>query len=727
MIEILCDAQSGVGYVGAIRRKGNVVWATGGSWGSPLVMTSDGGRKFRTRKPPEASGLRDVLPLGESHALVVGESGALFETKDKETWSKIETGTSVCLFAIERAHGSIWISGEAGFVLCSADGTAWRKPRLGEVPKSLGRIQRLTNTFGALWLLGYDGRLAFLRSADGDPKLAPLEAGKPLTGIAFSPRGVGVVVGDGGTVFRSTNKGQAWTAIESGVEEDIEDVAWHDGRFVAVGAEGMLLVSEDGEKFSKVDTNRDEHLWAVTSDGAGVLIGGDGGLVMRATTEALSAAKAIERAEEEDDEEDEEAEAPDAVRLAETPLGEEELARASSRWIDEGKKYYEALNAFVAQFYREDGEEPALSEEPEETRKDMAAFVQRAAVQLNREKRFADLRRMFPPSYEAFEYENIGKTIQPALYMDDGSILARVDGVVHRIENENIEPMKGVACFGRSRDRKHFAFAFEDRIEIRGGLQRPAHATLALPKKFGAPKTIDVFPDGERVLVATETHVSIISQRGVERIHPDGDAEASSYVHAALSPDGRTIACGDQDSAHRVFISEAGHFVLAAEVEPASSYPCFAMFHDDGAHVALSSCHFSRSATLSMELAVLAKKKKKALTLSASSERVTVIDDRRWMYSGVSREKGFLLGDRSGYAWYFAFDGQLLGYLHIGSTMESMDVSADGKTLLFGTCAGILAELDRTIEPPDPYKVRSLEGAETRRWVFWSGFPALVW
>src|SRR3954466_14055154 len=113
-IAVLNDAQSGVGYVGALKKKGNVVWAVGGAWGSPVVMTSDGGRTVRRRKPPEVNGLRDVLPIGEKHALVVGESGALFETKDAETWTPIATGTSACLFSIERAQGSIWISGADG-------------------------------------------------------------------------------------------------------------------------------------------------------------------------------------------------------------------------------------------------------------------------------------------------------------------------------------------------------------------------------------------------------------------------------------------------------------------------------------------------------------------------------------------------------------------------------------------------------------------------------------
>ncbi len=722
MVELLNDAQSGVGYIGALEKKGNVVWAVGGAWGSPIVMTADGGRKFRKRKSPEASGLRDVLPLGDKHALAVGENGGLFETKDAETWTQIPTGTAGCLFSIERAQGSIWISGDDAFVLTSADGTAWRKPRLGKHLQELGRIQKLAHALGVLWLLGYDGKLGVLKK-DEVELVKGVESETPLCAIAFSPRGVGLVVGDGGVVYRTKNKGKTWERAETGLELDLEEVAFHDGRFVIVGEEGALVVTDDGETFRKVDTGRDEHLWCVMSDGAGVLIGGDGGLVIRADDATLAASKPIASADAENEDEEEETEVPEAVALADEKISSEDLEKASKRWIDEGIQYYDALNAYVAQFYTD--EAPKLSEEPEETRKDMAAFVQRAAVQLNREKRFDDLRRMFPPSYEAFEYEDIGRTIQPALYVDDG-VLARIDGRVHHIAGETITVVPDVIAFGRSRDRKHLALAFADRLEIRGGLQRAAQAKLTLPKNVGRILTIDVFPDGARALVASETGVYVLSERGSETIH-GGEGEMS-YVHGALSPDGRIIACGDQDSAHNVFTTEAGRFVLAAQVEPASSYPCFAMFHDTQPNVCLSSCHFAGSASIAMDLGVLKNKKKKALQLSAGADRVVCIDDRRWMYCGISREKGYLLGDRSGYAWLFGFDGQLQAYYHVGSTMESMDVNADNTRILFGTCAGLLVEFDRTTKEKDRFHVHSFgEGREARRWVFWKGFPPLVW
>jgi hypothetical protein len=187
-----------------------------------------------------------------------------------------------------------------------------------------------------------------------------------------------------------------------------------------------------------------------------------------------------------------------------------------------------------------------------------------------------------------------------------------------------------------------------------------------------------------------------------------------SDVHAALSPDARTVACGDHDSPHRLLVNEAGTFVLAAEITPASSYPHHAMFHDTRPHVCLS----AGQSSLGFDLGILKTKKKKALQISGldGDGRVTLIDDRRCIYSGISRDDGYLLGDRDGYARHVTFEGQLIGSIHIGSTIEAMDVRADSARLLFGTCAGLLVEFDRFTQ-----------GREVRRWVFWRDLPPLYW
>ncbi len=606
MIEVVHEAKDGVGYVGALKRRGNTIWAVGGAWGSPLVMTSEGGATFRRRKPPDASGLRDVLLLGDKHALVVGEQGCLFETRDGESWRSIETGTKGCLFGLERAYGSMWLAGDGALVMSSADGVTWRKPPLGPHLQELRRIQRINHAGGALWFLGFTGKLGVLRK--DQIELAPTESTRPLTTVAFSPR-VGIVVGDGGTVFRTINKGRTFERVDVGTEEDLEDATWQSGRFVVVGAAGTVLVSEDGESFRAVETNRDDHLWSVLAEPGGVLVGGEGGLVLR--------------------------------------IGKDSLAKAAST---------------IA---------------PMMTAPGVAALAETDAITAER--------------------------VGPALYADDGSILVRAAMTAHRIREDRIEALPSVTAFGRSRDRKQMALAYADRIDVRQGLDGVTHTVIAIPTTIGTIKTLEVFPNGERLLVVSESGVWLVSSRGIENIHP-----AEHGVHAALSPDGRFIACGDRDSLHRIFVMEAGRFVLGAEVEPASPHPSHALFHDDGSHLCLSACDGASSSSLGLELDVLGAKKKKALRIAAGDYRVKTLSEGRCISSGVSTEDGYMLGDRDGDVWAVGFDGTVTANLHV-EAIDAMDKLGDRLLLACGE-DGTLVEQ---------------EGDTERRWVFRSGFPVL--
>ncbi len=735
-MEILHEANDDTGEVFHVSQG----WAVGGTFGHPLVM-SQRGKRFKIHSPPKTLGLRAALALDDS-ALLVGESGGLFVTRDDgDTWKKVATKTRGCLFSIVRCGGSIWLAGDDGFMLRSEDeGKTWSPPRFASKAKKLGRISRLVGHGQQLWMVSHEGKLGVVRKSSLE--LIDLDR-MALTSVAFSPRGLGIAVGDGGAIMRSNDSGKTWTRSEAEIEADLEDVAWVHERFVIVGDEGTVLTTSDGESFSSVQTNREEHLWSLYSDDGNVVIGGDAGLVFKMTASDLAKGELLVAEAEVDEPEV----IADVVRLAETSLSNVELEKASKRWIDEGARYYAALNAYVAQFYS--GKPATLKDEPEETRKDMATLVQRAACQLNREGRVGELRRMFPPSYEAFEYEDIGQSVGPAFYLLDGSILVRVGGTkVYRLRGDEVAEIQGVRAIGRSHDRSIIAYATNEHVELRSSeddaLGDETARALPYPASVKASDvlTMSVFPDGKQVLLASAKGIFLLSDKSSTLLHPDGkrareagDDLDMSYAHAALSPDGRTIACGDQDSAHRIFVIDQRRFVLAAEIEPASSYPCFALFHDQKSQVLLAACHFSESSALSLELRhlkVLPGKNPKVLRLSGydGDARLTVVDNRNWIYSGIPRESGWVLGDRNGYAWIYGFDGALGGYLHVGSTMEGMDADPKNEHLLFGTYSGALVEWNRLGDPKTNYRVLSpniAKGYEQRRWVFWKGFPPLRW
>jgi hypothetical protein len=55
----------------------------------------------------------------------------------------------------------------------------------------------------------------------------------------------GVIVGDSGKIFTTLN-GSIWTERVSGTAETLHDVIWDGTRFLAVGSNGLLLISADG-------------------------------------------------------------------------------------------------------------------------------------------------------------------------------------------------------------------------------------------------------------------------------------------------------------------------------------------------------------------------------------------------------------------------------------------------------------------------------------------------
>ena len=403
-IEVLNEPHDDVGYVSALRRKGNVVWAVGGHWGKPLVMTSAGGAIFRRRKPPPTSGLpRRAFLLTEDHAIAVGGARRsvrderrrdVAHPRDRHEGVPVRARARARIDVARRRRGvrahvrrrrrvaqagarsrahlraSVASSASSPHKARALDhglpGQARRRPQR----PSRARSRRVHDAAHRRRLLGAGGRRARWRPRHGlshDDEGTRVDARSP--GDQRGPRG-----------RRRGTTGDSSSPARNGT---------------LLGLGGRRVVRR------AIDTQREDHLWsAVAAPDGGFIIGGAEGLLLHVGKDDLERAQPGKK------------KAAVAVALvgADTSLTDEEIERASKRWTEEGTRFYEALNAFVAQFY--DPALPKIEIEPDETRKDMAPLVLRAAVALNAQKRFDDLRRMFPPSFEAFDYEALGQSIR---------------------------------------------------------------------------------------------------------------------------------------------------------------------------------------------------------------------------------------------------------------------------------------------------------------------------
>ena len=68
-----------------------------------------------------------------------------------------------------------------------------------------------------------------------------------LNSVSFTDRYIGTVVGNNGTILRTTNGGQSWIKQVSGTTNDLNDISFigaNNG--IAVGNSGVILKTTDG-------------------------------------------------------------------------------------------------------------------------------------------------------------------------------------------------------------------------------------------------------------------------------------------------------------------------------------------------------------------------------------------------------------------------------------------------------------------------------------------------
>ena len=239
-LTVLAAARGGQGFMAGIAITDDGILALGDQQGAAMIVVGSlDGRDFTARPTAAVRGLRDVLVVADQ-IWACGERGHLAVTHDRgETWKLHATDTDGCLLGLALASdGAVWVVGE--------DGYAARV--LGEraVQIDLGTQTRLSAAYAVrdeVVMLGFDGQLRRWRNR----KLTTVACGatKPLTSMTLTNQGTWIVAGHGGFIARSPD-GQWFSRVASGVDVNLE--ALHtidDGRLVAVGERGQIVVSAD--------------------------------------------------------------------------------------------------------------------------------------------------------------------------------------------------------------------------------------------------------------------------------------------------------------------------------------------------------------------------------------------------------------------------------------------------------------------------------------------------
>jgi hypothetical protein len=440
---------------------------------------------------------------------------------------------------------------------------------------------------------------------------------------------------------------------------------------------------------------------------------------------------------------------------------EDELSR---RWRQESERYVAAINGFVARGQKESWDKISEKDQPKDTRQPLAEAVLNAVRRANQSGTVEGLRERFPPAHEPFldMLKENGQSLPVVILLDDGRIVMRIGaphqpGKVVIIDDLKIESLPtDIISIGRSPRRQFFAAARKKGVTIHQGWDGPRTATLNWPTGMeGVPVGFNVkpftgtqiverlipFDSGDRAILVCSDGMFVLTADKAIRLLPTEEQMLERFMsqieddpnfetfynfdmgHAALSPNGKLIAAGHQDGPH--FIFDADSLKVVGEIGNLSEYPHHAAFSSDGEYVALNSCWFHNGQTVGVPTRLLPGLKSEPYELD---ERFTKLEDGARVHAAVFRNDEFIIGDAYGYLRAFDVGGKFRWQHFIGSTVEDIDVSRDGKRLVVTTFAGFLSIMDLDTGTPDPFATGTSTHRERRRWLFWKKEPKpLAW
>lgn len=421
------------------------------------------------------------------------------------------------------------------------------------------------------------------------------------------------------------------------------------------------------------------------------------------------------------------------------------------QWRKAVVTYAQAINAYVAQG-RAQGWDTLDEPQVPDTAHLLDAW--RCALQvINRPGTHAQQRALFreawPPAHLPLLplLEQQAQGIGHLLMLDDGSLLVRVGrpwdrGQVLYIDGYTITPVIGVEHFGRCPQRRYYALANSEGVRVTDGWGGPLVARLAwphglegLPKGYPfdpldlppTPTALLPFPDGQRVLLVSSDGIFLLAAQGATRLlpqeseilealrngtDPDDIPLMLEMEHAALSPDGRLIALGEQCGRHLVLDEQLRHL---AEVDPVDESPHFALFNHHGDQLILHASRCCHGTTVGVRVTDLP-----SLGTGTHSE-APLLHQSAPLHAGVARDGEYIVGDAQGYLRAFGEDGQEHWQHYLGSTISAMDISRDGRTLVAASQAGFISLIALDQGRPD-WQIGTGEHREIRRWLCWKGF-----
>ncbi len=211
--------------------------AAGGFWavgdkGVAVHVAKSGGIEVMTPAAAQGRALRGVVNAGKDGVFAVGDLGTIVVWKGT-SWAAEKTTVQHTLRSVAATGGKVWAVGDFGTVL-RRDGGTWKKESTGE----LARFNRAIATQdGGIVAVGDNGVIVERDKAGNWAKRFE-QPGLFLYGVAATPDGRIVAAGWKGTLV--VGKAGKYSAVESKLPNVLRDIAATKTGIVAVGHKGGI-------------------------------------------------------------------------------------------------------------------------------------------------------------------------------------------------------------------------------------------------------------------------------------------------------------------------------------------------------------------------------------------------------------------------------------------------------------------------------------------------------
>jgi photosystem II stability/assembly factor-like uncharacterized protein len=206
----------------------NTVWAVGDD--GILIKTTNGGVNWLSQPTPTSAPIYAVKFLSATYGFIAGGNATLFKTEDGGAkWTRIPLPVTDDIYAIACTSNNLMVVvGAGGTILRSTDGFTFTLIlNTNQATDTLRAVYFYDDSVG--WTCGSNG--LYLRTLDGGiswtkyPILVPdasnalLETNvtSQLNAITFANLNDGWIVGNGGTILRTTDGGLRWADISNSI------------------------------------------------------------------------------------------------------------------------------------------------------------------------------------------------------------------------------------------------------------------------------------------------------------------------------------------------------------------------------------------------------------------------------------------------------------------------------------------------------------------------------